>query len=57
MRKNLTKNAIPVTVTTDALVHALTHARPKARYTLGIDSKLSLYAQMWLPARLLDAVL
>ncbi|MBI5776506.1 MAG: SDR family oxidoreductase [Nitrospirae bacterium] len=51
------QRAIPALVVAKAVVHALSAARPKARYLVGLDAKLRAALAAWLPARVQDRLL
>jgi NAD(P)-dependent dehydrogenase (short-subunit alcohol dehydrogenase family) len=51
------KRAIPATAVAEAVVHALSAKRPKARYLVGIDARIRAAMAAWLPDRVQDRVL
>jgi len=48
-------SAVPPEKVADAIVHALTASRPKARYVIGSEAKRSVLMQRLLPVRAFDA--
>jgi NAD(P)-dependent dehydrogenase (short-subunit alcohol dehydrogenase family) len=53
----LTRHAIPPDKVADAIVHALTARRPRARYVVGRDARAQLVLKALLPTRVLDAAI
>jgi NAD(P)-dependent dehydrogenase (short-subunit alcohol dehydrogenase family) len=51
------QRAVPVEDVVHAVDHALTAARPRARYLVGRDARLRLYLQTLLPRRWMDALI
>jgi NAD(P)-dependent dehydrogenase (short-subunit alcohol dehydrogenase family) len=51
------ERAIPPDAVVQAVVHALTAARPRTRYLVGTDAKIRAWMVKWLPDRLNDRLL
>lgn len=51
------RHAIPAQKVADAVEHALTASRPRARYVVGTDARVQLALQALLPTHLLDRVI
>jgi len=51
------QRAIPVDAVVEAVLHALTSARPKTRYLVGTDARLRAFMVKWLPDRVQDWLL
>jgi NAD(P)-dependent dehydrogenase (short-subunit alcohol dehydrogenase family) len=54
--KNLAERGIAPEKVADAIEHALTARRPKARYLVGIDAKVQARAKLFVPTRIFDRV-
>jgi NAD(P)-dependent dehydrogenase (short-subunit alcohol dehydrogenase family) len=52
----LEESALGVETVVKAIVHALTSARPRARYPIGVKANLMLRAIKWIPDRLWDQI-
>ena len=51
------QRAIPTDAVVEALLHALTSARPKTRYLVGTDARIRAMMVKWLPDRMQDWIL
>ena len=51
------QRAIPVDAVVEAVLHALTSARPKTRYLVGTDARLRAFMVKWVPDRVQDWLL
>lgn len=51
------QRAIPPEAVVRAVQHALTSARPRTRYLVGMDAKLRAWMVKWLPDRAQDRLL
>ena len=55
--RNLAERGIPPAKVAEAIEHALTARRPRARYLVGLDAKLQARAKTIIPTRIFDRVI